>query len=139
MLDIDFFKTYNDTYGHLVGDQALTQVVAAIRQHVRTHDVLGRWGGEEFAIILPGTSGEQAIQVADRIRQTLRSLTLNTNQGEVIPVPTISLGIAVLSEVENAQQLIILADERLYQAKGRGRDQVEPVASVWEKELVEGD
>ncbi len=132
MLDIDFFKRYNDTYGHLVGDQALTQVVAAIRQHVRTSDILGRWGGEEFAVILPETNGQQATRVAYRIQQTLRSLTLVTPQGETIPAPTISLGIAILAEVENANDLIDLADRRLYQAKERGRDQVEPEISYWD-------
>jgi diguanylate cyclase (GGDEF)-like protein len=133
MLDVDHFKQYNDTYGHLVGDQALNQVVAAIRENIRSSDILGRWGGEEFAVLLPDTDARQAMQAARRISQTLRTLTVITPQGEQISPPTISQGIVMLSEVSNALKLVDLADQRLYIAKDRGRDQIEPPESFWEQ------
>jgi len=132
MLDVDLFKQYNDTYGHLVGDQALNQVVAAVRQNTRSSDIVGRWGGEEFVVILPGTHGNQAMQVASRIRQTLRTLSVVTPDGRHVPVPTVSQGIAVFSEAPEAVKLVDLADQRLYIAKERGRDQVEPGESHWD-------
>jgi diguanylate cyclase (GGDEF)-like protein len=132
MLDVDFFKQYNDTYGHLVGDQALNQVVEAVRKNIRSHDILGRWGGEEFTLILPETTGSQAMQVAERIRQTLRILTVPLADERRIPVPTISQGIAMFAETGEALKLVDLADKRLYIAKDRGRDQVEPDGSYWE-------
>jgi len=132
MLDVDFFKQFNDTYGHLVGDEALTQVVLAVRQNIRSSDILGRWGGEEFTIILPDTHGRKAMQVAERIRQTLRTLAVVAPNGQRIQLPTVSQGIAMFCEVEDVIKLVDLADQRLYAAKARGRDQVEPEASYWE-------
>lgn len=132
MLDVDYFKHYNDLYGHLVGDQALTQVVAAVRENVRASDIVGRWGGEEFAILLPETNGKQAMHVAERIRQALQALTLVTPGGHHVPAPTVSQGIAMLSEVASPEGLVDLADQRLYVAKERGRNQIEPDASHWE-------
>lgn len=131
MLDVDYFKQYNDNYGHIAGDQALTRVVEVIRQYIRSSDILSRWGGEEFVILLPDTGGPQATQVAERIRMTLRTLTISTIDEETIPVPTVSQGIAVFSEVDSGEKLLDLADQRLYLAKGRGRDQIEPDASHW--------
>jgi len=136
MLDVDYFKHYNDAYGHLVGDQALNQVVAALRQNVRNRDIVGRWGGEEFAVILPETHGGQAMQVAERIRQTLRTLQVVTPDGLQVPPPTVSQGIAMFSEVNAAEELIHLADRRLYIAKERGRDQVEPNSAYWDRPNV---
>jgi diguanylate cyclase (GGDEF)-like protein len=133
MLDVDFFKQYNDAYGHQVGDQALNQVVAAVRQNVRSSDIVGRWGGEEFAVILPETQGRQAMQVAERIRLTLRSLTVKLPDGRQVPPPTVSQGIATFSEAPEAERLVDLADRRLYIAKARGRDQVEPGEAHWDQ------
>ena len=132
MLDLDFFKQYNDNYGHLAGDQALTMLVEALRQSVRSRDLMGRWGGEEFAILLPETSGLQAMQVAERIRQNLRSLMVTTQDGRSIPMPTVSQGIAVYAEASNGEKLVDLADQRLYMAKARGRDQIEPDVAFWD-------
>ena len=131
MLDVDLFKQYNDNYGHLAGDQALTLLVSALRQSVRSRDLLGRWGGEEFAILLPETSGSQAMQVAERIRMNLRLLAVTTQDGRSIPMPTVSQGIAIFAEVSGGEQLVDLADRRLYLAKERGRDQIEPQAAYW--------
>jgi diguanylate cyclase (GGDEF)-like protein len=131
MVDVDYFKQYNDSYGHLAGDQALTLLVSALRQSVRSRDLLGRWGGEEFAILLPETSGIQAMQVAERIRLILRSLAITTQDGRSIPMPTVSQGIAIYAEASSGEKLVDLADQRLYQAKARGRDQIEPTAAYW--------
>lgn len=132
MLDVDCFKQFNDTYGHQVGDQALNQVVAALRQNVRASDIVGRWGGEEFAVILPETQGRQAMQVAERIRVTLRSLAVRLANGQRVSPPTVSQGIAMFSEAPDAERLVDLADRRLYVAKARGGDQVEPGEAHWD-------
>lgn len=131
MLDVDFFKQYNDTYGHLIGDRILTLLSAAIRQHIKQMDAVGRWGGEEFVISLPGATGEQAVQVAERISQTLAGLDVEDPQRK-IPVPTVSQGIALYPvEADEIYRLIDLADRRLYMAKERGRNQIEPDAAHW--------
>lgn len=129
MLDVDYFKQYNDTYGHVVGDQVLRLTVQAIGAHVKRSDPVGRWGGEEFTIALPGANCAQARGVAERIRATLADLPLHDRDGNPLPLPTVSQGLAVLpDEVENMDALIHLADWRLYQAKERGRDQIESPA-----------
>ncbi|HEU0291387.1 MAG TPA: sensor domain-containing diguanylate cyclase [Anaerolineales bacterium] len=133
MLDIDFFKQYNDTYGHLVGDQILTSLCSIIRQHIKQGDAVGRWGGEEFIISLPNATGEQALQVAKRIGESMAQLRVVDREQRSVPVPTVSQGIAVFPiEVEEIYRLIDLADRRLYVAKERGRNQIEPSADYWE-------
>jgi diguanylate cyclase (GGDEF)-like protein len=133
MLDIDFFKQYNDTYGHLVGDRVLKTLCAAIEHHIKQSDAVGRWGGEEFIISLPGASGLQAMQVAERIGQTMAALKIEDRDQQTIPVPTVSQGIALYpAEADEIYQLIDLADRRLYVAKARGRNQIEPDAPHWE-------
>jgi len=137
MLDIDYFKRYNDNYGHLVGDKVLIQVVETIRQNIRSTDMIGRWGGEEFAIMLLEAQGPQVYQVAERIRQTLSIIRLTNQEEQVIPAPTVSQGIAVCPyEVDDVQALVHLADQRLYVAKGRGRNQVEPEECHWSRLIV---
>ena len=126
MLDIDHFKQYNDTFGHLVGDEILISLCDIIRRHVKSADAIGRWGGEEFAISLPNTDEHQAAQVAQRIRETLGLLRIRNNEQLTIPIPTVSQGIAIFpTETKNITKLIDLADKRLYTAKNRGRDQIE--------------
>ncbi len=125
MLDIDHFKVYNDTYGHISGDAILRGTVQAIRANIKQTDLVGRWGGEEFVIALLGTNARDAHTVAQRIRTTLAELKLEDDQGRPVPVPTVSQGIATLpDDARDAIALIDLADGRLYQAKARGRDQV---------------
>lgn len=127
MLDVDYFKQYNDLYGHLVGDEVLTTLSSTMRQHVKNTDAVGRWGGEEFAISLPNASFAEAQQVAMRIRDTMRTLSLHAQDASPIPVPTLSQGIAVFpEEARDLVELIHLADRRLYIAKERGRNQIEP-------------
>ena len=139
MLDIDYFKQYNDTYGHLVGDEILRSLCKIIKDHLKTADAVGRWGGEEFAISLSAANGNQAQQVAERIRSSMLTLALHNHEQTSIPAPTVSQGIAVCPfEADEMMKLIDLADKRLYVAKQRGRNQVEPDESHWEK-LYTGD
>ena len=128
MLDVDFFKSYNDTYGHLAGDKILTLLCNTIRSHIKSTDMVGRWGGEEFVISLPKTSAKQALIVATRISESMRGFTFPDRNGRTIPPPTVSQGIALFpKEADEIFELIDLADQRLYMAKKRGRDQIEGV------------
>ncbi len=132
MMDIDFFKQYNDSYGHLVGDQLLMMLCAAIKQHLKQSDAVGRWGGEEFVISLPGANGVQALQIAKRISQTIATIPIHNRDQQAIPVPTVSQGVAVYPiEADEIFRLIDLADRRLYIAKERGRNQIEPDITHW--------
>jgi diguanylate cyclase (GGDEF)-like protein len=130
MLDIDYFKQYNDSFGHLVGDEVLATLCETIRGHIKHGDTVGRWGGEEFAISLPNTGAEQALQVAERIRASLADSKFKGNHMP-FAVPTISMGIAVFPvETDSVTKLIDLADRRLYIAKERGRNQIEPATAI---------
>jgi diguanylate cyclase (GGDEF)-like protein len=125
MLDIDKFKAYNDTYGHFVGDEVLRQLAQTIQKHIQKTDFVGRWGGEEFAIALPGSTADDACQVAQKLRAALVALELFARTGERISSPTVSQGIACFPEQAlSASELVDVADQALYQAKGGGRDQV---------------
>jgi diguanylate cyclase (GGDEF)-like protein len=140
MLDVDYFKEYNDAFGHLLGDQVLQLIIETIRQHIKRTDWVGRWGGEEFAIALPNATGVQAYQVAQRIRETLRQACFTDRLGNPVRPPTVSQGIAVFpDEADEVFALIDLADQRLYMAKSRGRDQVEPGADFWARQAKSGD
>lgn len=133
MLDVDFFKQYNDTYGHLFGDTVLQTLVSTIRSHIKNTDFIGRWGGEEFAVALPGASGQQALMVARRIQATMADMKLNHQEKGRVPAPTVSQGIAIFPlETDDVFKLIDIADKRLYVAKERGRNQVEPDEKYWE-------
>jgi diguanylate cyclase (GGDEF)-like protein len=132
MLDVDHFKQYNDSYGHLVGDEVLTTLCGTIKQHIKGNDFVGRWGGEEFVIALPNTVADQAEQVALRVRETMLTLTVRSQDEKTIPVPTVSQGLAVFpEEASNIIELVHLADKRLYLAKERGRNQIEPDPADW--------
>jgi diguanylate cyclase (GGDEF)-like protein len=134
MLDIDFFKRYNDSFGHQVGDLVLTNLCETIQLNIKKGDFVGRWGGEEFAIALPGARGDEAHQVAKRIQKTMQDFVLNHPKHEKIPAPTVSQGISVFpDETDELDRLIYLADQRLYKAKERGRNQIEPDSSHWDK------
>ncbi len=132
MLDVDFFKRYNDQYGHLLGDQVLVELTRTMQEHTKDGDFIGRWGGEEFGIGLPKADGLEAYEVARRIQDALSKLTLTNRDGKSVPPPTISQGIAVCPlETDVMEALIHLADKRLYVAKERGRDQIEPSVEHW--------
>jgi diguanylate cyclase (GGDEF)-like protein len=137
MLDIDYFKQYNDTYGHLVGDKILKTLCTAIKHHIKQTDMVGRWGGEEFAIALPGATGQEALKVAERVGQTMALLRVEDRLQRTVPVPTVSQGIAIFpTEADEIYRLIDLADRRLYIAKKRGRNQIEPTEDHWESLVV---
>jgi diguanylate cyclase (GGDEF)-like protein len=135
MLDIDHFKMVNDRYGHLAGDEALRHFVAQLRTGVRGIDLLGRLGGEEFAIALPGISSEAALQVAERVR--VRVATTPLVHGAHTIQLTVSIGVATARPVDRTlEQILARADARLYAAKNGGRDRVvavdEPAAPAHE-------
>jgi diguanylate cyclase (GGDEF)-like protein len=88
MLDIDYFKQYNDTFGHLLGDRILNALCTVIKQHIKQNDAVGRWGGEEFIISLPGATGLQAMQVAERIGETLQLLRVEDRDQKMVPSHT---------------------------------------------------
>ena len=133
MLDVDHFKQYNDTYGHLFGDSVLQALVNAIRSHIKSTDFIGRWGGEEFAVALPGAHGQQALMVARRIQATMAEMKLKHEEKGKVPAPTVSQGIAIFPlETDDIYKLIDIADRRLYVAKERGRNEVEPDEKYWE-------
>ncbi|MDE2291334.1 MAG: GGDEF domain-containing protein [Elusimicrobia bacterium] len=123
MCDIDNFKVYNDSYGHQAGDELLRTVSRLLTAHTRPVDVVARYGGEEFSIILPNTVRDQAVACAERIRQAVASEPFMF-QGRRTRV-TMSLGVAVFPQDAATQnQLVRVADERLYRSKEGGRDRV---------------
>jgi diguanylate cyclase (GGDEF)-like protein len=121
MLDIDHFKSVNDRYGHAVGDEAIKAVAAACLDGKRKSDVVGRFGGEEFAILLPETSLSRARIVAERIRKRVMSSRIVANQVQF--GVTVSIGIAEASvSMSGIDALMSAADHALYQAKAEGRN-----------------
>lgn len=122
ILDLDNFKRVNDELGHQAGDQLLKDVASGLNETLRTSDILARWGGEEFAIILPETKAKMAVEVAERLRMIIESLSLDDHEQRV--GCTASLGIAVLRAREEEENLIRRADQMLYRAKENGRNQV---------------
>ncbi|MEA3406140.1 MAG: GGDEF domain-containing protein, partial [Pseudomonadota bacterium] len=121
MLDIDFFKKVNDTYGHDVGDLVLKEVACVVSGMLRDSDKVCRFGGEEFMVILPETNDSVAKQIAERIREAIKNLT----SAEVPTQITMSLGVTTLTKWDSEATLIKRADKALYLAKERGRDRVE--------------
>jgi diguanylate cyclase (GGDEF)-like protein len=130
LCDIDRFKSVNDTYGHLVGDSVLCEISTRLARGLRTSDVLGRWGGEEFLVIFPHSDLDSARTVAQRICSGLAEEELTTGAGEELSLRvTASFGVACNCEVdaEGAEDsLLALADRRLYGAKASGRSCVKP-------------
>ncbi|MRS15328.1 diguanylate cyclase [Enterobacteriaceae bacterium RIT691] len=124
LLDIDYFKAYNDHYGHMMGDQALIQVSAAIRNAVRSRDIVTRYGGEEFMVLLTSTQGEKALQTAERIRQRVYDLKIpHMFNQHVATNVTVSIGLAPLCG-EDIAGALEQADKALYEAKHLGRNNI---------------
>jgi two-component system cell cycle response regulator len=123
LLDIDFFKAVNDTFGHAAGDTALMQVAGVLTEAMRGSDVVCRYGGEEFLVLAPETSLEGALALAEKIRLAVRA-RLFGDGGRVFPI-TLSIGAAALRGDESGNDMIARADEALYHAKQAGRDRVE--------------
>ena len=123
MLDIDNFKQFNDRYGHLVGDSILRQVSKTISQAVRQIDFIGRYGGEEIAVVLAETSHQQASFAAERIRQSIVAEAIKAYDEEL--TVTVSIGVATFPDnALNMQNLIEMADQALYLAKETGKNKV---------------
>ncbi len=137
MFDVDHFKRINDTHGHAVGDLVLVKLASEARAHQRASDLLARWGGEEFMILAYDETAEQAVQMAERLRQALESIS-HPQAGRV----TVSMGVTLLRQGESADTMIHRADLALYQAKAMGRNRVVAmfadncVSSVVDGELV---
>ncbi|MFQ5643828.1 MAG: GGDEF domain-containing protein [Thiogranum sp.] len=120
MADLDNFKVVNDTQGHLVGDQVLAEVAARIKAALREFDLVGRYGGEEFVILLENTSPHTAHQIAERIRQRIGSQPVST-AGQQVEI-TISQGLAMCAKGDDSQALLKRADQAMYAAKDAGRN-----------------
>ena len=127
MGDVDYFKAYNDTYGHLAGDDCLRKVAQTLAQTVkRAADLVARYGGEEFVVMLPNTDVEGGLQVAEAMRQAVEHLNIPHTESDHAGIVTISFGLATTTPdiIYSANVLISQADKALYQAKARGRNQV---------------
>jgi len=126
MMDIDYFKKYNDNYGHAEGDNCLKAVAQAINNSLmRDDDFAARYGGEEFTVVLPNTNEDGARAIAERILENLRLCNIPHEKSEVSPIVTLSIGIATdnVKAVENVLDFIKRADEALYYSKEHGRNQ----------------
>ena len=131
MLDIDHFKKVNDTYGHLAGDAVLASVAAATRALLRDYDIIGRFGGEEFAILLPHTGAAEAAEVTERLRGRIPHIPI-PGGGPARPMPsgvTVSIGVAAAASARHdLVDLLATADSALYQAKNSGRNRVHVIS-----------
>ena len=134
MLDIDRFKAVNDTYGHLLGDQVIKEIAHALNTLLRDYDLAGRFGGEEFSLLLPQTRAVDALRIAERIRSAISGLCIiapGASGGERVHV-TVSIGVAALDSGSQREyaELLAAADAALYRAKGCGRDQVQMISTT---------
>jgi diguanylate cyclase (GGDEF)-like protein len=124
ILDIDHFKKVNDHYGHLTGDEVLEEIAVLIRRNIRETDIVGRYGGEEFIIILPKTNLSSAWVVAERLRSIIEKTKMKDSAGNAFTI-TVSQGLVGWERDEDAASLISRADEALYKAKEKGRNRVQ--------------
>jgi diguanylate cyclase len=125
MIDIDHFKSFNDNYGHLTGDQVLRLVGQSLKHTMKGQDITARYGGEEFAVVLPCTPLRQALTVADHIRRAVMSKELKKKStGEILGRVTVSIGVSMLQIGDDMDSLIGRADACLYAAKRNGRNRV---------------
>lgn len=133
MGDLDYFKKVNDTYGHVAGDAVLVEVANRMRHNIRTYDSIGRYGGEEFLLVLPNCAAQEAMLIANRILDNISKEPVMFNS---TPIPiTISLGLAVkeVGEILATADLVQAADTALYQAKKNGRNRIEMADSIASK------
>jgi diguanylate cyclase (GGDEF)-like protein len=134
LLDLDKFKGINDTYGHLVGDQVIKEVARSLSSALRDYDLAGRFGGEEFSLLLPQTRAVDALRIAERVRATIAGLCIiapGTSGGERVQV-TVSIGVAALDSGSKREfpDLMAAADAALYRAKAGGRNQVQMISTT---------
>jgi diguanylate cyclase (GGDEF)-like protein len=123
MIDIDYFKKFNDTYGHAIGDMVLKTTANVIKEQLREYDIPSRYGGEEFCILLPHTNIEEAKVVAERLRSAVEEVNIEIAEGKTINL-TISVGLAELDIKDMPEDLYMKADSALYKAKENGRNRV---------------
>ncbi|MDJ0928994.1 MAG: GGDEF domain-containing protein [Gammaproteobacteria bacterium] len=124
MIDIDYFKQYNDEHGHVAGDRALGAVAQALQTCLRPTDMAARYGGEEFIVLLVDCPEDAAKTVAERVRTTVASTKIAFAQGAELPSVTVSVGVAEMTETETLESFIASADAALYRAKETGRNRV---------------
>jgi diguanylate cyclase (GGDEF)-like protein len=137
MLDLDYFKQYNDRFGHLAGDQALRETAEVLRRNARDVDILARYGGEEFAIILPETDMERAIIHAERARTAIATQAFRGKESNPQGDLTVSVGVATLAPgMHKIEELVHDADQALYRAKSQGRNRLE-VAPIRNRTAVQ--
>ncbi len=117
MLDVDGFKAFNDRHGHLKGDEILCEVADVLRSELRPTDMLARFGGDEFAVLLPGANLDDAMATAERIRYAMANRVYEAGV-------TLSLGVAEMGEEDTLSDLIAKADDAMYRAKASGRNRV---------------
>ncbi|MEU4557676.1 GGDEF domain-containing protein [Actinoplanes sp. NPDC023936] len=130
LLDIDHFKSVNDTYGHNGGDRVLVEVTHRLRELIRPGDVVARYGGEEFAVLLPATGPEQAREIAERIRRGVNAAPIAVSDSRLVRV-TVSVGVAGMPAVATTAELVLTADRALYAAKNAGRNRVTSAADSY--------
>jgi diguanylate cyclase (GGDEF)-like protein len=134
ILDLDKFKTINDTYGHLTGDQVLKEIANTLNDMLRDYDLAGRFGGEEFSLLLPQTRAVDAFRIAERVRANIAGLSIiapGSTGAERVHV-TVSIGVAALDSGSRRElsELLAAADAALYRAKAGGRDQVQMISTT---------
>ena len=124
MIDVDHFKDFNDRFGHLAGDRILLTVAECISKPLRPNDLVARYGGEEFSVLLPETTAENALAIAERLRQRVSQASPGEVAGKVLSAVTVSIGVAEYQPGRTLQSLLAAADEALYAAKRAGRNRV---------------
>ena len=124
MIDIDRFKSYNDTHGHLSGDQCLRAVATTLRDNLRPSDLLARFGGEEFCILVGCDGPRESMTVAERLRQSVEQRQIKNRDGSPLPSVTVSIGLAQLLPDDSLESLLERADQALYKAKKQGRNRL---------------
>ena len=128
MIDVDHFKRINDRYGHLAGDKVLVAVGRNIKQPLRPNDLVARFGGEEFSVLLPETSIENAAAISERLRKRISRASMGKFKNKTLPKVTVSIGVAAFGSGDSIETMIAAADAAMFQAKKAGRNRVHVAA-----------